>query len=269
MAKIDELEYQLRNLLEVHLLKYLPGYRTEDKISQQLAAALHDNLKKQEELILAPNLYLIVGHPATLTGWRANSSLLEKLSDALLTVGNEAGYVFLTKPTVTTTADVSMEENKIRILASFSSESVAETRGLPVDAKHVPAPEIIPSNAFLVLYGTKIIPLTQPVINIGRRLDNQVVIDDPRVSRRHAQLRVVRNRFVIFDLNSSGGTFVNGQRANQSVLYPGDVISLAGITLIFGQDLPGRKSEDKTGPGSTYSGDRPTAILHKDRDFEE
>ncbi len=269
MAKLDELEYQLQNLLEIHLLKYLPGYRLEDKISQQLAVVLHNNLKKQEELILAPNMYIIVGHPATLTRWRANPLLLEKLSDALFTVGNEAGFVFLTKPTVTTAADVSMGENKIRILASFSSESVAETQGVPSGSKKVPSPEIIPNNAFLVLYGTKIIPLTQPVINIGRRLDNQVVIDDPRVSRRHAQLRVVKNRFVVFDLNSSGGTFVNGQRTTQSVLYPGDVISLAGITMIFGQDFPDRKSDDDTGPRSSYSADRPTAILHKDKDFTE
>ena len=51
---------------------------------------------------------------------------------------------------------------------------------------------------------------------------------------------IVRDRFVLFDLNSSGGTFVNGQRTDQSILYPGDVISLAGVTLIFGQDLTHR-----------------------------
>lgn len=41
---------------------------------------------------------------------------------------------------------------------------------------------------------------------------------------------------MIFDLDSSGGTFVNEQRIQQCILYPGDVISLAGLPLVFGQD---------------------------------
>jgi pSer/pThr/pTyr-binding forkhead associated (FHA) protein len=122
----------------------------------------------------------------------------------------------------------------------------------------------VPQNAFFIFNGTQIIPLTKPVINIGRRLDNQVVIDDPRVSRNHAQVRIVKGRFVLFDLNSSGGTFINGQRASQSVLYPGDVVSLAGVTLIFGQDLPTRPGSGGTNPVSPVSADRPTAILRKD-----
>jgi pSer/pThr/pTyr-binding forkhead associated (FHA) protein len=76
------------------------------------------------------------------------------------------------------------------------------------------------------------------VLNIGRRINNQVVINDKRISRTHAQLRVTKGRFAIFDLNSTGGTFVNGQRINKTILYPGDMISLAGVTLIYSQDLP-------------------------------
>jgi len=266
MARLAEIESRLQGILEVQLLKYLPGYRAEDNIIQQLAAAMHANLKRQEEMTLAPNVFVIAAHPSTLTRWRIEPHLHEAMATAIFTVGDESGFVFLTKPTVTTAADISMPIGSIRVLASFSHDTVAETRGMPAEKKNAPAPEIIPSNAFLILHGTQVVPLNQSVVNIGRRLDNHVVIDDPRVSRTHAQLRVVRGRYVIFDLNSSGGTYVNGQRANQSVLYPGDVISLAGVTLIFGQDLPGRSNEDRTGPASTFSADRPTAILKKDED---
>jgi len=94
-------------------------------------------------------------------------------------------------------------------------------------------PVEIPEEAFLVIDGTKIFPLEQDVINIGRRIENHVIIDDPRISRYHAQLRVVNGRFILFDLNSTGGTFINGQRIEQSVVYSGDVISLAGVEVIF------------------------------------
>jgi pSer/pThr/pTyr-binding forkhead associated (FHA) protein len=134
---------------------------------------------------------------------------------------------------------------------------------MPIKSQAEAPANSIPPNAFLILGGTKIIPLNRPVINIGRRLDNQVVIDDPRVSRAHAQLRVAKGRFALFDLNSTGGTFVNRQRTNKSILYPGDVISLAGVILIFGQDLPtGRNTERvTTEPLSASSANRPTAVM--------
>jgi pSer/pThr/pTyr-binding forkhead associated (FHA) protein len=90
--------------------------------------------------------------------------------------------------------------------------------------------------AFFIVNGTEVFPLDRPVLNIGRRPDNQLVIDDPRVSRVHAQLRAIRGRYVIFDLDSTGGTFVNNQPVRQSVLYTGDVVSLAGVPLVFGQE---------------------------------
>jgi pSer/pThr/pTyr-binding forkhead associated (FHA) protein len=136
--------------------------------------------------------------------------------------------------------------------------SQADT-GSQVGAEDIPS---VPENAFLIVEGVKEFPLKRAVINIGRRLDNNLVVDDPRVSRLHAQLRAIKGRFVLFDLNSSGGTFINGQRASQSILYPGDVISLAGVSLIFGQDSPWpQRDSGKTAPRSRLGGERPTAII--------
>ena len=124
--------------------------------------------------------------------------------------------------------------------------------------------EKIPANAFLIVHGTKVFPLNKAVVNIGRRMENELTIDDPRVSRNHAQLRAVNGRYVIFDLNSTGGTYVNSQRSHQSVLYPGDVISLAGVPLIFGQDNPPRRADlSETAPFNSSGSERPTALLPK------
>jgi hypothetical protein len=268
MATLDQLESRLQSLLEVHLLKRLPGYRAEDGIAQQLAVAMHGHMKEEAGVSLAPNLYVIVAHPSTLSRWNSKPHFLQELANALYGAGEEAGFQFSIKPTVTTTADTSMSADTLSVIASFSNESVAETQGLTPETPPDSVSQTIPSNAFLIVGGTQIVPLNRSVINIGRRLDNHVVIDDPRVSRVHAQLRIIKDRFVLFDLNSSGGTFVNGQRTDQSVLYPGDVISLAGISLIFGQDLPGGRvpSEGQTRPGPPISADRPTAILRRGSD---
>ena len=98
--------------------------------------------------------------------------------------------------------------------------------------------EPIPPNAFFIVDGIKFYPLVKTVINIGRRLENDLVIDDRRVSRNHAQLRAVEGHYVLFDLSSSGGTFVNGIRVSETIIYPNDTISLGGVKLIFQQDNP-------------------------------
>jgi pSer/pThr/pTyr-binding forkhead associated (FHA) protein len=99
-------------------------------------------------------------------------------------------------------------------------------------------PELIPANAFFSLEDGKTYPLDRAVVNIGRMLDNDLVLDDPRVSRHHAQLRAVDGHFVLFDTNSTGGIFVNGHRIAQTIVYPNDTISLAGVVLTFRQNDP-------------------------------
>ena len=96
----------------------------------------------------------------------------------------------------------------------------------------------IPPNAFLVVEGVKIYPLVKALINIGRGLENDLVIEDLRVSRNHAQLRAVSGQFVLFDLKSTRGTFINGHRITQAILYPHDTVSLGDVILTFNQEDP-------------------------------
>jgi hypothetical protein len=244
MKKLDALEAQLRALIEDRLPKVLPGGKAAAaQLTRQLAAAMHGSLKTQPDgRALAANLYVLVAHPGTLSRWRGRPGFLEALLSTLLAAGAEAGLRFASSPSLTTAADLTLKPGKARVLASFSSEGLAETRGMPVKKAKGIDSGTIPENAFLIIQGTKIFPLKQSVVNIGRRLDNHVVIDDPRVSRSHAQLRAARGHFMLFDLNSTGGTFVNNARITQSALYPGDLISLAGVVLIFGQDAPLRQA---------------------------
>lgn len=114
---------------------------------------------------------------------------------------------------------------------------------------------------YLVFEGTMAIPLDAVHLKFGRSHDNNVVIDDPRVSRHHMEIRVIRDHFVIFDLNSSGGTYVNGQRVNQGILYAGDQISLAGVNFIFTNEL--KSPSGGTNPISPEGpGIRKTAVLN-------
>jgi pSer/pThr/pTyr-binding forkhead associated (FHA) protein len=70
------------------------------------------------------------------------------------------------------------------------------------------------------------------VITIGRSSENDIVVDDFKVSRVHLQLVFNDGICSIVDLNSSNGTFVNGQKINSEVrLQPNDVVRIGNTTL--------------------------------------
>jgi pSer/pThr/pTyr-binding forkhead associated (FHA) protein len=72
-------------------------------------------------------------------------------------------------------------------------------------------------------------------LTIGRDSMNEIVINDAEVSRRHARLTFQGGKYVLEDLGSTNGTFVNGQRlAGPRVLKPGEVVSFGEqIVLVF------------------------------------
>ncbi len=80
-----------------------------------------------------------------------------------------------------------------------------------------------------------VFPLEGDQLTIGRDASNAVAINDAEVSRKHARLTFQGGKYVLEDLGSTNGTFVNGQRlSGPVVLKPGDVISLGEqIVLMY------------------------------------
>ena len=81
----------------------------------------------------------------------------------------------------------------------------------------------------------KVFPLSGDIIIIGREAENGIVINDAEISRKHTQLVYQGGKFIVTDLGSTNGTFVNGQRlTGQHVLQPGEMVSLGEqINLMF------------------------------------
>ena len=266
ILKLDQLEAKIQKLVEDQLAGILPGLKLEDRVIQRLASAVKENIVQQkDDRAIAPNEFTLIVATDTSPMWKEQSTI-DALKNIITTASRDVGLKFVTQPTINITTDDNFSADEIKVIASHKLEPVGDTQGMQTSMGNEENQEAdnIPENAFLIVEGVKVHPLTESVVNIGRRLENQLVIDDPRVSRNHAQLRAIKGRFVLFDLNSTGGTFVNGQRTSQTVLYPGDVISLAGVALIFGQDNPPpRPDMAKTSPLNPDPGtsERPTATI--------
>jgi pSer/pThr/pTyr-binding forkhead associated (FHA) protein len=71
-------------------------------------------------------------------------------------------------------------------------------------------------------------------MNIGRAPDNQIVLTDPTVSRHHAWIREQEGSFLVFDIGSANGTFVNDERVEAPrVLENGDTVRFGEVDLVF------------------------------------
>src|SRR4030095_1380774 len=62
---------------------------------------------------------------------------------------------------------------------------------------------------------------------------NEIVLNDERVSRQHATIRRADQTYVLNDLDSANGTFVNGLRINERVLSNHDTISIGNFALVY------------------------------------
>lgn len=82
-------------------------------------------------------------------------------------------------------------------------------------------------------------------IQIGRKSSNDIVIDNLAVSGNHARIESVSSTFVVRDLDSTNGTFVNKKKVSMHNLRHGDVLIIGKHELIFDRsDLMNKKSDD-------------------------
>ena len=239
MASIDRfmawLEGWLQGLVEGGTSWLVPGGRHRRELAAWLVQVMHSSARLTPAgTWQAPDVYQLVLPEAAAI--RVDAALLAELGQALEAEAGRRGLVLLHPPAVRMLADAACSSPRLQV--SFSDQVERDTTTVEIRVQDELLPEnASPPGAYLVIEGRRTTLLTSPVVTIGRDPGNQLVLDDLRVSRTHAQLRLVQGQYVIFDLQSTGGTSVNGQLIAQHTLLPGDVISLAGVSMVYGQEL--------------------------------
>ena len=153
---------------------------------------------------------------------------------------HEQSYVF--------TGPVSITFDRAEDLSTgrFHVRSAAMARVTPADERNVRDTAVRRAQVVLEVNGMRH-TLEPPGLVIGRGTDADLRVNDPGVSRRHAEIRVVPGGLVpqvsVIDLGSTNGLFVNGQRVQQATLDDASEVRVGNTTMTV-RHVARREDED-------------------------
>jgi hypothetical protein len=199
----------------------------------EVAAALQREVDNSAQILsrnrrLVPNQFHVELSPADHERLAPYSSTLsQELADMLQEHAHEQSYVFTGPVSITFDQRDDLSTGRFRV-RSAALAKVTPDRSVTETA-------VRRANVVLEVNGVKH-PLDPPGIVIGRGSDADLRINDPGVSRRHAEIRVYANErsgteVSVVDLGSTNGMLVNGTRVQQATLDDGSTIKIGNTTM--------------------------------------
>lgn len=178
---------------------------------------------------------------------RENKNLAEDIADTAWQIWQNMTNRNIERPEVAIKSDPNLSIHKVKIVEQVGGDHNGHGNTAIISRsgeKSNSIDELNRLDAFLIIQGRRHVSLNKPVITIGRQIDNDIVLENPAVSRRHAQIRWRFGRFALFDISAKGKTSVNGQPILEQILQPGDVLSLSEVLLIYGEGFDAQADSD-------------------------
>jgi hypothetical protein len=153
-------------------------------------------------------------------------ALRDELAAMVHEHAEEQRYAFIGPVTIELALDESLPTGRFHV----RSAAVAGATGRPTETGSVPT---MKPGVPYVEVGSSTYALTRPVTRIGRGTESDLRIDDPGISRDHAELRRSGGDVLVVDMGSTNGVVVDGERVAQARLRNGTEILLGNTTLVF------------------------------------
>lgn len=238
---IDRFEQWARQMVEGSFRRLFGAKVTQEEIANYLYQAMEDSCIG----VLIADRYE-VGLHSTDYEVLDTDSLAHVLSGWVLRRAVQAGWTFATSPLVLFFVDEKLQTGQVRVQAGYQVVDEVDVPATAVYQTATPSQndsQLIARGAYVVLNGRQTVPLHKPLLTVGRRETNDVVIDDPAVSRLHAHIRWQGGHFVLQDISGRSRTRVQGVPVTQHVLKHGDVIYMGEASLVYAEDRPTRPNE--------------------------
>ena len=248
MSVLRNLEAKLEGLVEGAFSRAFRSEVQPVELARKLAKEMEAAKSVSLSRTYVPNQFWVYLSPQDRAQFETYEDGLKKeLSDYLLEHARTNGLALLTRPTVELETDERLSLGEFGIQAKLvqPAESDAEAEAVQGDfghtavysttgARRVESPRK-DSRALLVSDDKRTVVSGDPFV-IGRSRECDLVLDDPNVSRRHAELRREDGGWAVIDLGSTNGIKVNGHRSRGARLNPGDEITLGISRLTFEQE---------------------------------
>jgi hypothetical protein len=246
MSILRNLEAKLEGLFEGAFSRTFKSKVQPVEIARKLAKEMQDNKTVSISRTYVPNQYLVYLSSQDRQQFEGyEDGVLKELSDYLLEQAREEGLALITRPTVEFRTDDRLGLGEFGIQAMLvrppedersepEQADFGQTMVNSVDreARRLEAPPVAEGRAMLVGGGRRTV-LSGSRFVIGRSRDADLMLDDPNVSRRHAELRREEGAWLVADLASTNGVKVNGRRVAEHRLNPGDEITVGLEKLHF------------------------------------
>jgi hypothetical protein len=251
MSVLRNLEQRIENLVEGVFSRAFSSQVQPVEIARKLAKEMDAHRTTSVSRVYVPNQYTVwlsVEDRKRLEGYER--SLEQELSAYLLEHARRHDYALLTRPEVDLESDDRLRLGEFGIQTRLvkpparqgDSPSQGEQGHTMVysvppkqtkSRKRQPAAHLTDTKAIVSLDDRRYV-LDGPVAVLGRSRECDCVLNDPNVSRRHAELRRgSTGDWQIVDLESTNGVKVNDRHVDASRLSPGDRVTLGTIQFTF------------------------------------
>ncbi len=235
--RLDRFETLAEQLVEGTFERLFRTRLHPSDVARQLARALEDGqCTNPGGQTLLPNRYWIFLNPDDYAALDAGEETLHAgLIGYLQRLADQGGGRFGGQLSVAVHPVADVAAGRVDVRAAYTADAQPASDTHEVESVAQPASEAASEANSWSLHGAgRGFKLGEPVVRLGRALNNDVILDDRRISRRHAQLRWRSGTYHLSDMGSSGGTTVNGRpvRPGEEIpLADGDVVGLAGLAL--------------------------------------
>jgi hypothetical protein len=248
MSILRSIEYKMERLVEGVFGRAFKANVQPVELAHKLAKEMGDHKKVSVSRVYVPNEYEIYLSPEDYENLHSfEESLKIELGNYLTAFARREGWTMVSAPRIDVYEDEELRLGEFGIAAKTVSGAGVEEPGAlappglaqtvmyspaPAPAAPAPAQAVAPPPARL-RSGQDVFDMHEPAVVIGRSKRCDVVLNDPNVSRQHAEVRWESGQWVLNDLDSTNGVKVNRRAVKHATLSDGDRILLGTSELQF------------------------------------
>ncbi|MEA2460316.1 MAG: hypothetical protein QOH90_493 [Actinomycetota bacterium] len=252
MGVAKGIEQRLEGLVEGFFTRVFRSGLQPIEVGRRILREMADGKTVSVNKVYAPNEFEVLMGPDDYGRFsQMETGLQKEFGELVIEAAKDNRWNLMGLPRITFVSDEGFGKGAYRVEASFAGDP---DQIVPVSTREASGDDPHPSGVMPAASAEKLglkdgnpellvldadgkpaerISITRDPVVIGRMATNGVVLSDPNVSRRHAELRKDGEEWILLDLGSTNGTSVNGKLAKEHVLKDGDRLSFGTSELVF------------------------------------